>query len=205
MSFALQQNGNNGVVLAAKHDESPDGLGAVLIARRYDGEFTPIDRTQCLSEYSAVCRNICTGTMPKVYTSKEHKGLLPPLEARLEKGLLPALKKCHKENAQGPHWYVAVMAVDPSAQGAKHCSRLMRAVCAQADADGIPAYLECSGPRNKTIYERFGFRCVNTYKLEVPDGDEEGWPSYGPFYAMVRPLNGEDSSVNTSAKMARDA
>ena len=115
------------------------------------------------------------------YTSKEHKGLLPPLEARLEKGLLPALKKCHKENTQGPHWYVAVMAVDPSAQGAKHCSRLMRAVCAQADADGIPAYLDCSGPRNKTIYERFGFRCVNTYKLEVTDGDEEGWPSYEPF------------------------
>jgi len=195
MSFALQEYGNRGTVLAAKHEGAPDGLGAVLIAQRYDGA-PAADLTQCLSENSVVTRYLCTGMMPKVYTARELKGILLPLETRLEKGLMPTMKKCHQENAPGPHWYVAVMAVDPSAQGAKHCSRLMRAVCAQADADGIPVYLECNGPRNKAVYERFGFRCVQTYTLKVPQkGDEEGWSPYEHFFAMVRPSNGGDGGV----------
>lgn len=46
----------------------------------------------------------------------------------------------------------------PMQQGRGHGSRLMEAALSRCDADGVPAYLESSDPRNIPLYERFGFQ-----------------------------------------------
>lgn len=66
-----------------------------------------------------------------------------------------------------PHWYLAFMGVHPSAQGRGIGSALLEAVLAQADRDGMPAYLEASCPANQRLYERHGFE--TTTELTVAD------------------------------------
>lgn len=57
----------------------------------------------------------------------------------------------------GPHWYLPVIAVDPSCQGQGHGDALMAHALALCDRDHMPAYLESSNPRNVSLYRRHGF------------------------------------------------
>ena len=59
-----------------------------------------------------------------------------------------------------PHWYVAALGVDPSAQRRGLGQALIRALTARADADGVFAYLETDRPENVPFYERAGFGLV---------------------------------------------
>lgn len=77
------------------------------------------------------------------------------------------------------HWYLPFIGVDPTAQGHGIGSALLRIVLAEADRDGIPAYLEASSPQNQRLYERHGF--VSTRQLTVSDAP--------PIYAMWREPN----------------
>ncbi len=76
-----------------------------------------------------------------------------------------------------PHWYLAFMGVDPSAQGQGIGSALLSAVLARADHDHMPAYLEASCPENQRLYERHCFELVR--ELTVSDSPA--------IYAMWRP------------------
>eukprot|EP01041_Mallomonas_annulata_P030478 gene30478-52615_t len=65
-----------------------------------------------------------------------------------------------------PHWYLSMIGVDPSHHGQGLGSALLKAGLQRCDADGLPAYLESSNPKNVPLYERFGlgtsrrcFRC----------------------------------------------
>ncbi len=66
---------------------------------------------------------------------------------------------------QEPHWYLPFIGVDPAAQGRGLGSALMEAALRMVDADGQPAYLECTNPRNVPFYERFGFRALEAIKV----------------------------------------
>lgn len=59
-----------------------------------------------------------------------------------------------------PHWYLPLIAADPSRQGQGLGTALMEAAIARVDEDGRPAYLESSNPRNIPLYERFGFERI---------------------------------------------
>ena len=65
------------------------------------------------------------------------------------------------------HWYLAFMGVHPSGQGRGIGGALLKAVLAQADRDGMPAYLEASCPDNQRLYERHGFQTMR--ELTVAD------------------------------------
>jgi len=65
----------------------------------------------------------------------------------------------------GPHWYLAVLGTDPRRQGNGVGARLMRAVLARCDAEGVPAYLEASREENVPYYRRFGFEVIAPYPL----------------------------------------
>lgn len=59
-----------------------------------------------------------------------------------------------------PHWYLPMIGVDLPWQGRGLGSALMRHALEQCDADGVPAYLESSNPRNIPLYERHGFELL---------------------------------------------
>ena len=56
-----------------------------------------------------------------------------------------------------PHWYLPLIGVDPALHGRGLGSALMAHALARCDAEGIPAYLESSNPRNIGLYQRHGF------------------------------------------------
>lgn len=62
------------------------------------------------------------------------------------------------------HWYLAYLGVRGDAQGQGVGSALLREVLADADASGVPAYLESSNERNLTLYQRHGFKIVGELK-----------------------------------------
>ena len=74
--------------------------------------------------------------------------------------LLRAFAFLERHHPHEPHWYLPVIGVIPGWQGRGYGSALLRPVLARCDADGVPAYLEASTPRNVALYERNGFRIV---------------------------------------------
>ena len=77
------------------------------------------------------------------------------------------------------HWYLPMIGVDPSRQGQGYGSALLKAALKHCDADGLPAYLESSSPRNVPLYERHGFEVIG----EIKPGDH---PGITPMYRAAR-------------------
>lgn len=76
-----------------------------------------------------------------------------------------------------PHWYLSMIGVDPSRQGQGLGAALLKAGLARCDADGLPAYLESSSPKNVPLYQRHGFEVIGLIK----PGDHPGLiPMYRP-------------------------
>jgi len=61
-----------------------------------------------------------------------------------------------------PHWYLPLIGVDPARQGQGIGAALLRYALRRVDADGLPAYLESSNPRNVELYRRHGFEAIGT-------------------------------------------
>ena len=55
-------------------------------------------------------------------------------------------------------WYLSILGVSPAAQGRGLGARLLAPTLAEADAAGVPCYLETFTPRSVAFYERLGFR-----------------------------------------------
>ena len=64
-----------------------------------------------------------------------------------------------------PHYYLAILGVDPAAQGAGLGSRLLQPMLERCDGEGVGAYLECSKERNVDFYARHGFRVTGEVRL----------------------------------------
>lgn len=76
-----------------------------------------------------------------------------------------------------PHWYLSMLGVDPSRQGQGLGAALLKEGLRRCDADGLPAYLESSSPKNVPLYERHGFEVTGLIK----PGDHPGLiPMYRP-------------------------
>lgn len=77
-------------------------------------------------------------------------------------GLFEAMGNHHPDE---PHWYLPQIGVDPAAQGRGVGAALMKHALAHIDAQGLPAYLESSNPRNISLYERFGFEAIGEIRI----------------------------------------
>ena len=75
------------------------------------------------------------------------------------------------------HWYLNVIATLPDRQGQGLGAQALAPILARCDADGIPAYLESSNPRNMTLYRRHGFDDAGRPTIDLPDG-----PSLYPMW-----------------------
>lgn len=76
--------------------------------------------------------------------------------ARLMRGASvgDAMEKSHPHER---HFYLAFVAVTPKLQGLGLGGTILEANLKQIDAQGVPAYLENSNPKNTRLYERLGF------------------------------------------------
>ena len=78
---------------------------------------------------------------------------------------------------RGDYWYLHFVGVRSGDQGKGHGGRIIRSHTAEADAQGLPCWLETATPENVPLYERLGF--VTQAEWDVP-GD-------GPhFWGMMR-------------------
>jgi ribosomal protein S18 acetylase RimI-like enzyme len=92
---------------------------------------------------------------------------------RLALALRARLRMEGKHPRKPPHWYLAIMGVDPQWQGRGIGSKLMRPALEALDAEGTPAYLEASTVRSRALYERHGFAVTGEFNL--PSGGPTLW------------------------------
>jgi GNAT superfamily N-acetyltransferase len=84
----------------------------------------------------------------------------------------------HHPTAQ-EHQYLFVLGARDAWQSRGLGSALLRSVLSGCDVDGVPAYLEATSERNRSLYERHGFEVVEV--VHLPDGP--------PFWCMWRNPN----------------
>ena len=101
------------------------------------------------------------------------EGAYPPSRRRAARQLVaawPALLTAHtfrdglrylteteKLHPNEPHWYLAVIGVEPGRQGEGLGAKLLAAVLGRLDESGVPAYLETSTEENVAWYRHQGF------------------------------------------------
>jgi len=69
---------------------------------------------------------------------------------------ISATEKFHKA-VEGPHWYLMAIGTSPTRQGSGLGSALLALGTSQADAAGIPCYLETATESNVAFYSKRGF------------------------------------------------
>jgi ribosomal protein S18 acetylase RimI-like enzyme len=74
---------------------------------------------------------------------------------------LRLLDKMQKAHPHEPHWYLALLGVDPAFQGRGFGGDLLRPKLALCDEQGLPVFLETQKPENLPFYGRFGFRVLD--------------------------------------------
>jgi ribosomal protein S18 acetylase RimI-like enzyme len=83
------------------------------------------------------------------------------------------MARLHQQAASDPHWYLAVLGVDPAAQGRGIGGRVLQPMLDRLDVERLPAYLETGNPRNLDFYPRHGFEVVA--EETVPGTDLTFW------------------------------
>jgi len=95
-----------------------------------------------------------------------------------------ALKVMNALDANHPHepnhYYLFMIGVHADHQGQGLGSTILAKALETVDAEGMPAYLENSNPKNTPLYERHGFKVMKEIKFE-PDG-----PSLWPMWREAR-------------------
>jgi ribosomal protein S18 acetylase RimI-like enzyme len=94
------------------------------------------------------------------------QALLTPQTFRAGLRYLTETEKLHPKV---PHWYLAVIGVEPARQGEGLGGKLLSAVLDRLDETGVPAYLETSTEGNVAWYRHHGFEVQHEVR-PVPDG-----------------------------------
>lgn len=78
---------------------------------------------------------------------------------------LRLLHEVDRRHPTEPHWYLALLGVDPRWQGRGVGAALLEPRLALCDAEQVPIHLETQKAQNVPWYERFGFRVTETVEL----------------------------------------
>lgn len=81
--------------------------------------------------------------------------------------------KIDRHHPNQPHFYLLILGVDPAYQGQGHGRELLKSFLGSCDAHRMPAYLETVNCDNVAMYERYGFRISEEFKL--PFGGPVMW------------------------------
>jgi GNAT superfamily N-acetyltransferase len=82
-------------------------------------------------------------------------------------------RELRRRLAPAPHWYLAVLGVDPQFQGKGCASRLLRPMLARLDEEKLPAYLETPVEGYVPLYQHFGFRLLQ--EATMPGSGTKMW------------------------------
>ena len=135
------------------------------------------------SDGAGVAAWLAPGTPISTFFQQARAGLLRLPMAFGLRGFMKLLaydevgRRLHHQYAPEPHWYLAVIAVDPAKQGQGLGSRLMSPILARADDSGVSCWLDTHQEMNVRLYERHGFEIVE--RADIP-----GHPL--PVYGMLR-------------------
>jgi ribosomal protein S18 acetylase RimI-like enzyme len=94
--------------------------------------------------------------------------LLPAMAGVFKRHLprvLKALTVLEGKHPREPHYYLAFVGADPEWQGRGLGSAVLAPILERCDAEGMPAFLESSTPRNRALYERHGFEVTEEFTL----------------------------------------
>jgi ribosomal protein S18 acetylase RimI-like enzyme len=116
-----------------------------------------------MDNYAAVALWLAPGEGPDEQALGE---LIETVVAREKQDDMAAVvEEMGRYHPKGPHWYLPLIGVEPSRQGQGLGSALLRTSLSRCDADGLPAYLESSNPKNQPLYERHGFQAIGEIKI----------------------------------------
>jgi len=99
-------------------------------------------------------------------------GLMWAMRSRAQ-AMNEVMKLMETSHPEEPHWYLMLLGSDPTVRGGGFGYALMQSRLDRCDAEGAPAYLENSNPKNEAFYMRFGFEVTGEIKL--PDGGPSLW------------------------------
>ena len=83
-----------------------------------------------------------------------------PFGARKARAVFHHIETNHKKYASEPHFYLDNLGVFASARGRGLSSKLIRPFLAMANEQKIVAYTDTVTESNVSLYEHFGFECV---------------------------------------------
>mmetsp|Transcript_45152 Transcript_45152/g.104625 ORF Transcript_45152/g.104625 Transcript_45152/m.104625 type:complete len:284 (+) Transcript_45152:50-901(+) len=172
------------------------GLGACCtVVPMYHGYAATETWQMEVLPYIVSAKLLLTGNAPGAYYKNEYRAWRKAFIRKTfgSSGMAAMQTRTHTKYGALPHYYIAMMMVNPSFQGKGLCGRLMRAACRAADAEGLPCYLETGGERNVAVYKRFGFRV-----LEQTSVSAKGYDSYDDVYLMIRDAVAADGPAKGS-------
>lgn len=154
----------------------PGFLGAAQTLCRTTGEVWAADDGRAVTCWLSPGRTK-PSTLDTLRSGLVGAGLrLGPAGLRRLLPLTKAMDAAHEHAVPGPHWYLFLLAVDPSRQGRGLAAEVLRPVLDRADAEGLPVYLDTHNPANPAFYARHGFDEAAT---DVVDGLR--------FWGLLRP------------------
>jgi GNAT superfamily N-acetyltransferase len=112
------------------------------------------------------------GAVSARYTELDGERLVEDLgavSARYTERLRTVMGLLDEHHPPAPeHQYLFILGTRSAWQSRGLGSALLRSVLSGCDRDGVPAYLEATSERNRSLYERHGFEVVEV--LRLPDG-----------------------------------
>jgi ribosomal protein S18 acetylase RimI-like enzyme len=84
---------------------------------------------------------------------------------QIQRDIFAVFEQMGRYHPSQPHWYLPVIGVDPFQQGKGFGSALMQHALLQCDRDHAPAYLESTNSANIPLYERLGFKVLDTIQV----------------------------------------
>lgn len=144
-----------------EHRVLPIFLGALLRdAFRYGEVWGAIENNRVLGSASWLPPGATSRARSRefrIYTAGA-RALLTGRNRRTGIALFDAVEKRHPTQ---PHWYLALLGVDPTRQGRGLGRALLDPVLTRCDETLESAYLETQKPENLPFYERFGFQILD--------------------------------------------
>lgn len=198
MSFAIENNNRRSAIhfghsISTSNEEADDtsnlrespSLQSLAIVRECDPaiEFSGPHRwDKFVSNFMGIWLYMTArfkGTIPSMFSDSKTMQLVEERGDDLDS----TLKECHKfYGPQDKHIYVFCIGTDPNYQGRGYGKQLMNQISEIADSAGQACYLECGGDKNRSFYEKFGYKVVHEQLLkDDKDGSEQ------LAFMMVRP------------------